>query len=247
MSDRDCENCKHHTEKGCDSWDCKFEQGIKRKEIIEMLKVLKEQALKSHNDTAIIDVKKDSFIYVMNVTINSLEIDERYELEYEQIEPCEDAISRQAVIDEMEKRHIEGDSITKGFVKNMPSVNPQEPILDKIRAEIVDIEEGISSYYNDRPWIFKDEALDIIDKYVDPFYSTENQKVLKKSIRQLNEGHGKEQEPRYENAEPKTDVLDKIIAEIKETRKRRNVGVMECLDIIDRYKAESEEGNDTDI
>ena len=26
MSDRDCEKCKHHTEKGCDSWDCKFEQ-----------------------------------------------------------------------------------------------------------------------------------------------------------------------------------------------------------------------------
>ena len=57
-----------------------------RKEIIEMLKVLKEQALKSHNDTAIIDVKKDSFIYVMNVAINSLEIDEQYELEYENAE-----------------------------------------------------------------------------------------------------------------------------------------------------------------
>ena len=37
--------------------------------------------------------------------------------------------------------------------------------LDKIRAEIVDIEEGISSYHNDRPWIFKDEVLDIIERY----------------------------------------------------------------------------------
>ena len=36
-----------------------------------------------------------------------------------------DAISRQAVIDEMEKRHTEGDCITKGFIKNMPSVTPQ--------------------------------------------------------------------------------------------------------------------------
>ena len=26
MNDRDCENCKHHTGKGCDSWDCNFEQ-----------------------------------------------------------------------------------------------------------------------------------------------------------------------------------------------------------------------------
>lgn len=41
----------------------------------------------------------------------------------------------------------------------------QESVLDKIRAEIEAIEDGISSYHNDRPWIFKDEALAIIDKY----------------------------------------------------------------------------------
>ena len=41
----------------------------------------------------------------------------------------------------------------------------QEPVLDKIRAEIEALEEGITSYHNDRPWIFKDEALGIIDKY----------------------------------------------------------------------------------
>lgn len=37
--------------------------------------------------------------------------------------------------------------------------------LDKIRAEIEALEEGITSYHNDRPWIFKDEVLQIIDKY----------------------------------------------------------------------------------
>ena len=36
------------------------------------------------------------------------------------------------------------------------------------------------------------------------------------------------------------DVLDKIRAEIIELRSRQNVGVLECLDIIDKYKAESE-------
>lgn len=36
-----------------------------------------------------------------------------------------DCISRQTVIDEMEKRHAEGDYITKGFIKSMPSVTPQ--------------------------------------------------------------------------------------------------------------------------
>lgn len=37
--------------------------------------------------------------------------------------------------------------------------------LDKIRAEIEALEDGISSYHNDRPWIYKDEVLAIIDKY----------------------------------------------------------------------------------
>ena len=36
-------------------------------------------------------------------------------------------------------------------------------------------------------------------------------------------------------------ILDKIRAEIIELRSRQNVGVLECLDIIDKYKAESED------
>lgn len=161
MSDRDCEKCKHHTEKGCDSWDCKFEQGMKRKEIIEMLKVLKEQALKSHNDTAIIDVKKDSFIYVMNVTINSLEIDERYELEYEQIEPCEDAISRQAVLDAIEDDNRNGHyscfasnndaQCFKGVIGELPSVNPQDKYKKAamdLLAEYLESEQSVISEFS---------------------------------------------------------------------------------------------------
>ena len=41
------------------------------------------------------------------------------------------------------------------------------------------------------------------------------------------------------------DVLDKIRAEIIELRSKQNVGVLECLDIIDKYKAESEVKDDT--
>ena len=41
----------------------------------------------------------------------------------------------------------------------------KDDMLDKIREEIEELEEGIMSYYNDRPWIFKDEVLAIIDKY----------------------------------------------------------------------------------
>lgn len=45
----------------------------------------------------------------------------------------------------------------------------QEPALDKIRAEIENLEEGITSYHNDRPWVYKDEVLQIIDKYKDKY------------------------------------------------------------------------------
>lgn len=38
-----------------------------------------------------------------------------------------------------------------------------------------------------------------------------------------------------------TDTIKKIKAEIIELRSRQNVGVLECLDIIDKYKTESEE------
>lgn len=37
--------------------------------------------------------------------------------------------------------------------------------IDKIKAEIENLEEGITSYHNDRPWVYKDEVLQIIDKY----------------------------------------------------------------------------------
>lgn len=36
-------------------------------------------------------------------------------------------------------------------------------------------------------------------------------------------------------------IIDKIRTEIVELRSRQNVGVLECLDIIDKYNAESEE------
>jgi hypothetical protein len=41
----------------------------------------------------------------------------------------------------------------------------------------------------------------------------------------------------------KEPILDKIRAEIIELRSKQNVGVLECLDIIDKYRAESEDNN----
>ena len=44
-----------------------------------------------------------------------------------------------------------------------------------------------------------------------------------------------------EKAKSQEPILDKIRAEIIELRSRQNVGVSECLDIIDKYRAESED------
>lgn len=64
---------------------------------------------------------------------------------------------------------LEHNKITLGefeeMIKPLEREVEQKPILDKIRTEIEQIEEGITSYHNDRPWIFKDEVLRIIDKY----------------------------------------------------------------------------------
>lgn len=115
MSDRDCENCKHHTEKGCDSWDCNFEQGMTREDAIKRLKLWLICSEEYTED----DVSMNEAI---RIAINSLEIDERYELEYEQIEPCEDAISRQAVLDIVNNPlNIRLDAI----IKDLPPVTPQ--------------------------------------------------------------------------------------------------------------------------
>ena len=99
-------------------------------------------------------------------------------------EPCDDAISREAVIEWLENATYEDISYAVGTeLSFLPSVTQKSEtvtefadrcrecgakygkLLEQIRAEIDDIEEGISSYHNDRPWVFKDEVLQIIDKY----------------------------------------------------------------------------------
>ena len=90
-----------------------------RKEAIKGLKDILEEATRTDNSVCYI-TSADADI--LKVAINSLEIDERYELEYEQIEPCEDAISRQAVLDIVSNPlNIRLDAI----IKELPPVTPQ--------------------------------------------------------------------------------------------------------------------------
>ena len=45
MTDRDCANCKHHTEDGCSSWDCEYEP----KDLISRADAKKEMYLLGKN------------------------------------------------------------------------------------------------------------------------------------------------------------------------------------------------------
>ena len=140
MNDRDCENCKHHTEKGCDSWDCEFEQGMTNEEkFIEVFgKELKRKyATKSWWEQEYVP---PTFEEYENADDIHREKEQAYMQGYEDAskkyrqEPCEDAISRQAVQDYIAKylsQYLYEDvrqavETIDTYIGDMPSVNPQE-------------------------------------------------------------------------------------------------------------------------
>ena len=111
-----------------------------REKAIKKLKDILEEA--TETDDSVCYVTADD-ADALKAAINSLE--------YEQIEPCEDAISRQAVLDAIEDDNRNGHyscfasnndaQCFKGVIGELPSVNPQEPktdVLDKIKDEIID-------------------------------------------------------------------------------------------------------------
>ena len=93
----------------------------------------------------------------------------------EEQEPCEDAISRKKVLNQIfYSTDNSGDvvlgSVLKHRIENLPSVKPQEPILDKIRAEIasMDLEGRVDAHtlFIRTPEQVKQMALNIIDKHM---------------------------------------------------------------------------------
>ena len=69
-------------------------------------------------------------------------------------------------------------------------------------------------------------------------------KALEKATpprRRMTEQTLKDIDRAFKALEERDELLDKIRAEIIKLRSRQNVGVLECLDIIDKYKAESED------
>lgn len=92
-------------------------------------------------------------------------------------EPCENAISRQAVLNKILKFSVtDGRSVSvtglRTEINDMPSVTPQEPILDKIRAEIKALSPEPTAYdvvdgnpIKDAVWETLADVLQIIDKH----------------------------------------------------------------------------------
>lgn len=93
-------------------------------------------------------------------------------------EPCDDAISRQYLIEKAtnwEKHFHDSERfVSLTDIQNAPPVKPQEPILDKIKAEImqlynevevVDYDHNDISRIKKAHWIIREEVLWIIDKY----------------------------------------------------------------------------------
>lgn len=135
MNDRDCENCKHHTEKGCDSWDCEFEQKMTKEEIHRE----KEQAYMQGYEDASKKYRQEPCDKCVYSAKDGCQYDDITEA-IPPFEPCEDAISKQAVLDIIKfeydwlldaKGHNADTKIAfsgmKSKVLALPPVNPQEP------------------------------------------------------------------------------------------------------------------------
>lgn len=165
-----CELCEEESTKICKSCDNRRIGSSAKcydalKEVIKSL----EQEQEPISETDIILTREEYGELVSSEYDNGYAKGYREALEQE---PCEDAVSRQAV-DRLVWRYLKkGTDENIAFYEHfldLPSVTPQEPILNKIRAEIQNINLLSIISRGD----IKRMALDIIDKYKDKAESEE--------------------------------------------------------------------------
>ena len=147
MKERDCANCKHHTEDGCSSWDCEFEKAMTKQEAIKWIIYEKDSI-----DTEGYCATKENYarIQALDMAIEALSSDavhidiyrelyEKYvELKHESAElPKGDLISRQWLLD------LYGDYIgDNGDPKyHVPLEVVRQNIIDAPSADAVTIHE----------------------------------------------------------------------------------------------------------
>lgn len=86
-------------------------------------------------------------------------------------EPCEDCISRKAVLDLVEDMTdqfgVEHRVITEGVISMLPPVTPKPntDVLDKIRAEIKEVQTYKMFEGEDTVYVERKDVLAIIDRY----------------------------------------------------------------------------------
>ena len=110
---------------------------------------------------------KEPILEAFKMAMNSLEIDERYELEYEQIEPCDDAISRQAVLEAIEDDNRNGHyscfasnndaQCFKDVIRSLPPVTPQQKTGHWIDDKCSVCGKGIEDLIESHEWYTNEE------------------------------------------------------------------------------------------
>ena len=79
-------------------------------------------------------------------------------------EPCEDAISREAVMGLVAREHSEWDDLYIDIAK-LPSVIPSRQVIENIKAEIEEVKEKMFCTDDEKQGL--DVALSIIDKHIE--------------------------------------------------------------------------------
>ena len=113
--ERECNKCVHRKEHGCEKWDCKFEPYAPTRE--EAIRIIREafDVMEEEYDSA--DDWKEEH-EARDMAIKALEQ-----------EPCEDAVSRKAVLEYIERSdaelgHSSENELVCQDIKEFPSVTP---------------------------------------------------------------------------------------------------------------------------
>lgn len=111
-------------------------------------------------------ISREAVLDILEDTDNGWIINEVEQLPSVQPKPieCEDAISRAEVLDQLDQSINILEATDR--IKAMSSVQPSRKVIEDIKAEIEALDEGITSYHNDKPWVYKHEVLEIIDKHI---------------------------------------------------------------------------------
>ena len=159
LTDRPCDVCVFHADGHCQTWNCVFEEEPDDAEDCEDKRMTREEAIAKLKNFADHCYPNEEFL----MAIKALSA-----------EPCEDCISRQAVLDTLdttdkfmdEERTVETyKALLKECYETLSPVTPkQSDVFDKIRAEIEQTADEEQKH--DEKWaIGLRYAVKIIDKY----------------------------------------------------------------------------------